>query len=75
MQAKYVDVFMDVTDPSGFIDGFVRSKNPVVLMVVGDFSPEELDRACKEWKNIVKERYPNPPRKIKGLAVVAAARK
>ena len=75
VQAKYVDVFMDATDPSGFVDGFVRSKNPGALMVVGDFSPEELDRACEEWKNIVKERYPNPPRKIKGVAVVAAARK
>ncbi|OCL10384.1 S-adenosyl-L-methionine-dependent methyltransferase [Glonium stellatum] len=75
VQARYVDVFMDVTDPTKFVDGFIRSKNPGAVMVVGDFSLEELDRTCEEWNNIVKERYPNPPRKIKGVAVVTSTRK
>lgn len=75
MQVKYVDVFIDATDPLGFINRFIHLKNPVVLIVVGDVLLEELDYAYKEQKNIVKEWYPNPLRKIKGVTIIAAIRK
>lgn len=72
---EIMDFFIDVSEPKIFVDGFIRSKNPGAMFFVGDYTEVELDEYVVELVKLVKEKYPEAPRKLKGLLIVAVGKK
>lgn len=70
-----VDSYMDVTDPSFMINGFIRARNPGALTFVGEYSDEEMDRFVEEWLRLVRERHPKEPVMLKGVSIIAIGKK
>lgn len=75
IQAEYVDTWMSVDDPSVFLRYTVKNENRSMLKMVDGFSDEDIDRVCTEFERLVDELCPTPPKRLRGVAVVATGRK
>jgi ubiquinone/menaquinone biosynthesis C-methylase UbiE len=66
----YMPANMPMQDPVMFANKFIKSNNPGALMVVGEFSEEELDRVCEEWVKLVGTKET-----LEGVLIVASGKK
>ncbi|PVH79749.1 S-adenosyl-L-methionine-dependent methyltransferase [Cadophora sp. DSE1049] len=76
--AEHVEIMetsMDVSDPKPLVEMFIRGKNPGAMFFVGDYSEAELDAYVKEVLRLILEKYPEAPRQLKGLLIVAVGKK
>ncbi|KAK0101021.1 hypothetical protein ONS95_012991 [Cadophora gregata] len=72
---EIMETSMDVSDPKPLVDMFVRGKNPGAMFFVGDYSEEELDAYVEELLRLIIGKYPDVPRKLMGLLIVAVGKK
>lgn len=69
------DSFIDVSNPTIFIDGFIRGKNPGAMFFVGDYSDSELEAFVDELLRLIEQSHPALPRKLKGSMIIAVGKK
>lgn len=74
-QVEYVETWLPVDDPSILLRWFVRSKNPGIMRLMEGFNEEELDQVGEEFKKLVAEICPTGPKRLRGIAIAAVARK
>ncbi|KUJ24604.1 uncharacterized protein LY89DRAFT_679693 [Mollisia scopiformis] len=72
---ELIESFMDVSDPKPLVDMFIRGKNPGAMFFVADYTEAELDAYVEEVLRLIEEKYPELPRKLKGLMIVAVGKK
>lgn len=70
-----VEFFIDVSNPTPFLDNFLRSKNPGAMFFISDYSDAELDAFVDEVSRLIEERHPELPRKLTGRMIIAVGKK
>lgn len=70
VKTEYVPADMPMKDPKMFVNGFIKSQNPGTKMVVGLFSPEDLEKVCEEFLKLVEGKE-----KLEGILIVASGKK
>lgn len=70
VKTEYFELNMPMADTTLFVNAFIRSNNPGALSILGEFTPEEVDRVCEEFIELVKGRD-----FLNGVVIVASGTK
>lgn len=75
VHAEYTETFLTADNPRDLIRWFTKGKNPLLAHLVAGFGEEDLEKLGDEFERLVNEQCPVGPKKLKGVAIVATARK
>jgi len=75
VHAEYAETYLPTENPRDLIRWFTKGKNPLLAHLVAGFGEEDLEKLGDEFERLVNEECPVGPKRLKGVAIVATARK